>query len=196
MNTEEKTLIHQKEMQILLGLRGFSIIKVNETQALWKINSTASITVDVSFPSKLWEVKHQGKKVDDWKTDAGLPVSIRNMIQALEDDFIQACAEVGITMLPDGKESVTSGRLEELRKELAEPPEKPETPDQVNSDNATECETHKPQPAEPTPKTIPANPNDPINDLIKILGTLLEKPTNPGFTRSAPSKQPSEEAAA
>ncbi len=192
MNTEEKNLICQKEMQILLGLRGFSIIKVNETQALWKINSTASITVDVSFPSKLWEVKNQGKKVDDWKTDTGLPASIRNMIQALEDDFIKACAEVGITIHPDGKESVTPDRLKELRKELYEPAD----PEQDHSDNITDHEPPKPLPVEPTPKETPTNPKDPINKLIKTLGIILEKPTNPGFSRSEKSKNPPDEAAA
>lgn len=178
----DKTLIYQKKMEILLGLRGFSIIKINEMQALWKINSKYSIIIDVTFPSKLWEVKHQGNKVDNWKNDACLPVSIRGMIQSLEDDFVKACAEAGIIIYPEGNDYVSPERLEELRKELAEALSEPD-PEEAEPTKTEGCKPpEETQSAEPTPEPLDESKN--ITDrLIKILGVLIETPTNPGITR-------------
>ena len=90
--TDSPTILEQK-MKILMGLRGYSIIKIDEKQALWKINSENAVTVDVSFPAELWEVKHKGKVVNDWKKDPTLPVNTRDMIQTLDDEFEAAWNE-------------------------------------------------------------------------------------------------------
>jgi len=90
--TDSPAILEQK-MKILMGLRGYSIIKIEEKQALWKINSENAVTVDVSFPAELWEVKHKGKVVNDWKKDPTLPANTRDMIQTLDDEFQAAWNE-------------------------------------------------------------------------------------------------------
>lgn len=193
MNADDKAIIYQKKMEILLSLRGFTIIKINDLQALWKMNSAVSITIDVSFPSKLWEVKIKGTKIDDWKTDSGLPASTRGMIQSLEDDFIQACAAAGILVSLDGSDTVTPERLAEIKNDLTGVHDEPVKEDNNPGDvGATES------PENSLPVDTPPNEThttDPMRELIKILGALLETPTNPGFPIHE-VKRPTEEVTA
>ncbi|MDD3175943.1 MAG: hypothetical protein PHU51_05690 [Candidatus Nanoarchaeia archaeon] len=152
----DQTPLYEKKMQILLGL-GFSVVKINDTQALWKINSTASITADVTVPSKHWEVNYKGSKICDWSADSGLPASTRGMIQSFEEDFIKACAGVGIIFTPEDVGSIesTQGPIE-----APAPNVKAEGP------------------------TEEVKPVDNISELINALRVLIETPTNPGFTRT------------
>lgn len=90
--TDNPGILKQK-MKILMGLRGYSMVSINEKQVLWKINSENSVTVDLTFPSDLWEVKHKGTVIHDWKKDPTLPVGTRDMIKALDDDFTAAWQE-------------------------------------------------------------------------------------------------------
>lgn len=166
---EDQTTIFEKKMQILLSLRGFAVVKINETQALWKINSTASITADVTVPSKSWEVSYKGNKISDWNADGGLPASTRGMIQSLEDDFIKACAGVGIILTPEdvGTLNSTQGPVE-----APAPAVEAEVP------------AEEEKPVEAAQKEAPAVPEDNTLKLINALRGLLETPTNPGFTRT------------
>ena len=76
-------------MNILLGLRGFSIVKLTEKTALWRMVSDDELLIDVSFPSDLWEVKHKGKSCG---IESGeIPDPTKNMIDALIEDFEAAC---------------------------------------------------------------------------------------------------------
>ena len=76
-------------MNILLGLRGFSIVKLTDKTALWRLLSDDELLIDVSFPSDLWEVKHKGKSCG---IESGeIPGPTKNMIDALIEDFEAAC---------------------------------------------------------------------------------------------------------
>lgn len=76
-------------MNILLGLRGFSIVKLTDKTALWRLLSDDELIVDVTFPPKLWEVKHKGKSCG---IESGeIPDPTKNMIAALIEDFEAAC---------------------------------------------------------------------------------------------------------
>ena len=76
-------------MNILLGLRGFSIVKLTYKTALWRLLSDDELIIDVTFPPKLWEVKHKGKSCG---IESGeIPGPTKNMIDALIEDFEAAC---------------------------------------------------------------------------------------------------------
>jgi len=166
---DNQTTLYEKKMKILLDLRGFSTVKLNDTQALWKINSTASITADVTTPSKHWEVNYKGSKTGDWNAEGGLHASIRGMIQSFEEDFIKACAKVGIILTPNDV-----GYMESTQE-----PIEASTPD-VKTEELTE----EAKPADAAKKEVPAAPDDIISELINVLHILLVTPTNLGFTRT------------
>lgn len=77
-------------MNILLGLRGFSIVKLTEKTALWRMVSDDGLLIDVSFPPELWEAKHAGKTLD-WVKSPEMPANLKGMIEALVEDFEAAC---------------------------------------------------------------------------------------------------------
>lgn len=77
-------------MNILLGLRGFSIVKLTEKTALWRMVSDDELLIDVSFPPELWEAKHAGKTLD-WVKSPEMPANLKGMIEALVEDFEAAC---------------------------------------------------------------------------------------------------------
>lgn len=94
----------ETKMKILLGLRGFSIVKVSDTTALWKINSVDSLNIDVSKKPEEWEAKHKGKPVD-WNSGIGIPANIKGMIETLVDDY-NAALETALDDIGEYTESV------------------------------------------------------------------------------------------
>jgi len=88
-------LLNDSKMKILLGLRGFAIVKINEKSAQWRINSEDILDIDVSFPPTLWEAKHKGKVVD-WSSGIGIPANIKGMIETLVEDYKTALKNIGI----------------------------------------------------------------------------------------------------
>ena len=114
----------ETKMKILLGLRGFTIVKVNEKQAIWMINSNDSLNIDVSFPPELWEAKHAGKTLD-WVKSPEMPADLKGMIEALVEDFEAAC----------NQDVHPSENSEEYQIESFEEPEEypdDETPSRIN----------------------------------------------------------------
>jgi len=113
-------------MNILLGLRGFSIVKLTDKTALWQLLSDDELLIDVSFPSDLWEVKHKGKS---YGIESGeIPGPTKNMIDALIEDFEAACNQDVHPSMNDVKNS------EEYQIEPFEEPEEypnDETPSRI-----------------------------------------------------------------
>lgn len=109
-------------MNILLGLRGFSIVKLTEKTALWRMVSDDELLIDVSFPPELWEAKHAGKTLD-WVKSPEMPANLKGMIEALVEDYTEAlkAALGGIEEYPDDE---TPSRIklsdEDLIKKLDE----------------------------------------------------------------------------
>lgn len=163
----DKTEINRQKMKILLGLRGFSIIKLDDTRAMWKINSENSVTIDVTFPADMWEVKHKGKTSNNWKKDPAVPVSTRGMLEVLENDFVKACEEAAMNGWHD-EGSGESGEPEQKEPE----PEKAEVVDDIEEKNRRERDAN-------IKKT-----EDVDAKLIKTLGNLLTGITDKGFERT------------
>lgn len=89
------SLSNDEKMKILLGIRGFAIVKINETSAQWRINSEDVLEIDVSFPPELWEARHKGKVVN-WPSGIGIPANIKGLIETLADDYKAALERAGI----------------------------------------------------------------------------------------------------
>lgn len=119
----------ETKMKILLGLRGFTIVKVNEKQAVWMINSNDSLNIDVSFPPELWEAKHAGKTLD-WVKSPEMPANLKGMIEALVEDYTEAlkaaleeveeyqdgALQSPAGLLPEVPEAVVSPEVEDVQK--------------------------------------------------------------------------------
>jgi len=116
-------------MNILLGLRGFSIVKLTEKTALWRMVSDDELLIDVSFPPELWEAKHAGKTLD-WVKSPEMPANLKGMIEALVEDYTEALKaaldeveeyhENPVELPPEVPEALISPEAEDAQKALEE----------------------------------------------------------------------------
>ena len=107
-------------MNILLGLRGFSIVKLTEKTALWRMVSDDELLIDVSFPPELWEAKHAGKTLD-WVKSPEMPANLKGMIEALVEDYTEALKVLlGLRNIPTETPSRIKLSDEDLIKKLDE----------------------------------------------------------------------------